>query len=78
MDIVKTLLKSILDINIENLKDEDINPDNIMEWDSLTHFNIVAAIEEQFNIELNPEDIMRAMQGYNDIIDILRNYGVNI
>jgi acyl carrier protein len=46
----------IIDDNIE-LNDET-GPEDIDAWDSLGHINIITAIEEEYNIEIPPEEIM--------------------
>ena len=44
-------------------------------WDSIGHMGLVAAIEEEFDISLEPEDII-AFQSYEKGIAILEKYGV--
>lgn len=40
----------------ESITDES-GPENIDSWDSLGHINIISAIEEEFDIEIEPEEI---------------------
>lgn len=42
-------------------------------WDSLTHLNIVAAIEESFDIMLETDDVLD-MSSYSKATEILAKY----
>jgi acyl carrier protein len=35
----------------------DSSPDNIANWDSLQHLNLVLALEQEFNVQFTPEEI---------------------
>ena len=54
---LKQVISNVLGISIENINDES-SPDNIEKWDSLSHLNLVMAIESEFQVELSPEDSM--------------------
>ena len=54
--ILYEIISKILDIPIDNIND-DSSPD-IEAWDSLTHLNLIMAIEFEFKIKLSPEDSM--------------------
>jgi acyl carrier protein len=47
----------LLDENVE-LKDE-YGPNDVDSWDSLGHINIIAALEDEYDIEITPEEIQR-------------------
>jgi acyl carrier protein len=53
---IKHLVSRIFNIDIESINDKS-SPDNIKNWDSLGHMNLVAALEEEFGIELDDDDI---------------------
>jgi|APSaa5957512535_1039671.scaffolds.fasta_scaffold00497_4 acyl carrier protein len=55
--ILYEIISKILDIPIDNIND-DSSPDTIEAWDSLTHLNLIMAIEFEFKIKLSPEDSM--------------------
>ena len=38
---------------------EKISISNYSKWDSLKHFDLIANIEKEFNIEFKPSDIMK-------------------
>lgn len=40
-------------------------------WDSLNHLNLVTALEEVFDVDLEPEQIA-AMQSYDDVVRIMK------
>ena len=54
----------------------DWTPDDVSGWDSLGHLRLVTAIEEQFGIQLEVDDIME-MDRVNKIIEILKKYGIS-
>ena len=43
------------------------------QWDSLKHLQMVAMLEETFNIEFEMDDII-AMENYGKVKEILRKY----
>ncbi|MBV7273347.1 acyl carrier protein [Clostridium sp. PL3] len=61
---------------VENIKDE-MGPDEIEDWDSLAHVELVNGLEEKFKISLDVVDISR-MYTIGDIKKILKKYGVEI
>ena len=49
--------------------------DNVKEWDSVHQLNIVAFLEEAFDIMFEPEDIM-SMTSYEEGKNILVRYNI--
>ena len=43
---------------LESALNDDFSKDNVKEWDSVHQLNIVALLEEAFDIMFEPEDIM--------------------
>lgn len=43
---------------------------NLEQWDSLAALDLVMAVEKEFNIELKPEEIQKAVT-VNDLFDIV-------
>lgn len=62
--------------NIEKVTDE-MGPDEIEDWDSLAHVELVNGIEEGFGINLEVVDISK-MYTIGDVKKILKKYGVEI
>jgi acyl carrier protein len=62
--------------NIENI-DDGMGPDEIEDWDSLAHVELVTGLEEKFGKSFDVVDISR-MYTIGDIKKILKKYGVEI
>ena len=54
---LKEVISNVLGVSIEEIND-DSSPDNIDKWDSLSHINLVMALESEFEVDLSPEDAM--------------------
>ena len=57
--------------DVESLKYQDIT-----EWDSVGHMGLVAALEDEFEIEMDVDDIID-MSSYKIGQEILGKYGVS-
>ena len=44
-------------------------------WDSIAHMSLVAALEDAFSIELEPEEIM-AITSFQSGMDVIRGKGI--
>jgi acyl carrier protein len=53
---IKKVMSDVFNIDIESI-DNDSSPDNIENWDSLKHMNLIVALEEEFDIEFDDNDI---------------------
>lgn len=53
---IKSLVSSVFNVDVKSINDKS-SPDNIQSWDSLGHMNLVAALEEEFGIQLDDDDI---------------------
>lgn len=77
IDKLKKILIEIFKIeNIDEITDE-MGPNDIKDWDSLAHVELVNALEEEFEINLDVIDISR-MYTIGDIKKILNKYEVEI
>lgn len=71
------VLKKVNEIFIDVLDNEDIvvtrdtTSDDIEEWDSLNHIQLVVAIEKYFNIRFTSEEIL-SYQSVGEMCDALR------
>ena len=72
---LKTVLSQLLSISIEAIND-DLSPDTIDTWDSVTHMNLVMALEEEFRIQFTEVQIVE-MMNYAPIRNILKEQLVN-
>jgi acyl carrier protein len=58
-------------VDVENLKYRDIE-----QWDSLGHMTLVAAIEEEFDVVLETEQVID-LSSFKVGLDMLRSMGVD-
>lgn len=57
----------------EDSVNENTNMDNTPGWDSLGHLRLVLALESEFGITIEPEDLVK-MTDYKVIIHFLKLY----
>lgn len=55
--------------------DTSCSQDNCDAWDSMGQLNLVADLEDAFDITLEPEEI-GSMKSFDDIVKILKSKGV--
>jgi len=53
--ILNEVISDVLGVPLEDITEES-SSDNIDKWDSLSHINLIMAIESEFNVNLTPED----------------------
>lgn len=53
---IKQIMAAVFEIDTAAIND-DTGPENVDSWDSLKHMYLVAALEEEFEIKLNDEQI---------------------
>jgi acyl carrier protein len=53
---IKRVMAQIFGIDPAQIDDES-SPDTIEKWDSMSHMNLVIALESEFGVELNEEQI---------------------
>lgn len=79
MNNLKTYKQIFMDIF--SMGEDDINEETAMEsvelWDSVGHVNLVATVEDTFNIEMTIEE-MSEFTSFEAGKEILRNYGIDI
>jgi acyl carrier protein len=61
----------------ENLDLENLKYQDIMEWDSVGHMNLMSSLEEIFNIELDIDDIID-FSSFEKGKEILKKYNIVI
>ena len=57
---IKQIMAAVFETDISNITD-DASPDTIDNWDSLRLINLVAALEEEFDIEFEEEEIVEML-----------------
>ncbi len=55
-DELRTLAADIFEVEPDELT-EDSSPETVGSWDSVQHLSLILAIEEQYGIQLDPEEI---------------------
>ena len=55
-DRVLRIVSQVMNVPTERLN-EDSSVDNLERWDSLTHMNLILALEEEFNNSFSDEEI---------------------
>ena len=68
--VIKDVFPS-LDGEIKN----DWGPDQIQDWDSLAHLNLVMAVGEKFDVSLEFEEVM-SIETVGDIFRVLNEKGI--
>jgi len=53
---IKKVMVDVFNIDIESINNNS-SPDNIENWDSLKHMNLIVALEEEFGVEFDDNDI---------------------
>ncbi len=59
-DRIKKVMSAVFEVPVEAINDK-LSPDTIESWDSLKHMNLVVALEEEFDVHFNDEDIVEMM-----------------
>jgi acyl carrier protein len=73
-DSLREVFATTLGIPAESITD-DTSPENTSQWDSLSAMNLVAAIEESFNVRLSTKEIL-SMRTVGLVRKVLRGKGV--
>jgi acyl carrier protein len=66
---VKQILADILDLDPNSI-DGSTEKDHIASWDSLNHINLVVALEQEFRVSFDLNEI-EGMLSFQDIVEIL-------
>ena len=55
-DKVKKIISGVFNLQIDSIND-DASPENILNWDSLNHMNLIVSLEEEFSIRFSDKEI---------------------
>ena len=69
---VHTIIKRLFP-SIQEIKNENIGPNEINEWDSLAHLGLITEINKEFKISIDFEDVL-SINKISDIYKILSKY----
>jgi len=59
-DKVKEIMASVFEMDPADING-DISSDEVEKWDSLHHMNLIAALEEAFDIEFDEEEMVELL-----------------
>lgn len=71
------IMEDVLDEKIKDLNDEQIVPSNLENWDSLNHLSLITTLEEEFNVQFDPNEIELMNKGITNIIEVFAKHGLN-
>jgi acyl carrier protein len=55
-DRIKNTMSIVFEVPLEDIK-EDSSTDNIENWDSLRHLNLILGLEEEFEVSIPDEEV---------------------
>ena len=56
-DRIKSVMAAVFEVPVDDITDE-ASPDNIASWDSLKHMNLIVALEEEFGVQFEGDEIV--------------------
>jgi acyl carrier protein len=71
---LKNVLADVFKIDAQSI-DENTSVDNVEKWESLTHLNLVLALEDAFNVTFSEEQTVEILN-YSLIKLVLQEHGV--
>jgi acyl carrier protein len=72
---LKNLFVEVLELP-EGVEVETLKYRDIPQWDSLGHMSLVAAMEDEFGVQLDTEQVI-GMSSFKVALDMLKELGVN-
>ena len=63
MDKINEIIIETLKVSKEQT-DLNLGMDDVANWDSLTHMNLIVSIEDEFGIEISGDDIAEMISQY--------------
>tara|TARA_Y100000591_G_C21520119_1_gene538917 strand:- start:7 stop:234 length:228 start_codon:yes stop_codon:yes gene_type:complete len=75
MDKYKKIFQESLNISDKDFS-ENLKYNDIPEWDSIGHMTLIAALEENYNISIETDDIVD-FSSFNKGKEILKKYKIN-
>ena len=74
MSTVEEIVGRVFGVEADGL-DATSSPETVEGWDSMGHLNLIAAVEQDFNVSIDIGDVME-MVSIKRIREILLDYGV--
>ena len=76
LEIYSKVFKTALDLD-ESKFSKDIKYNEVEEWDSIGHMTLISALEEEYKITLETDDIID-FSSFKSGIEILKKYKIDI
>ena len=64
------IMAEVMEVDPSAIND-DSDPDNLAEWDSLAHVQLVLALEQVFDIEILPEEGIDELVNFRAIVQFV-------
>ena len=64
------LMAAVMEVDPEVIND-DTSPENLDQWDSLSHVQLVLALEKEFKISITPEEGIEHFTSFKNITQYL-------
>ena len=71
LDRVRSIAADVMEVPVVRIS-AGSSPETIDTWDSVHHLNLVLALEQEFNLQFEPEEIDQ-MKDIHHILEILGN-----
>jgi len=68
---IKKVMSAVFEISVEEINEKS-SPDTIESWDSLKHMNLVVALEEEFGIVYEDNELVELLN-YSLICNIIKS-----
>jgi acyl carrier protein len=69
---VRAIMAEVFEVELGDIWD-DLKAEEADWWDSLKHFSLVTALEEEFEIEMTMDEI-QALVSFNKIVETISKY----
>ncbi len=71
-DRLKKIMADVFDVPVSDINDS-VSPHTIATWDSLKHINLILALQKEFGVRFEDEEIP-TMTSYHMILNTLKAY----
>ena len=75
-DRLEKIIREVFDIEAETI-DENWTSEDIPDWDSVSHMNLIMEVEKEFKIKIEIEEMFE-VEKLKDIVKILEKKNVNL
>lgn len=55
-DRIRNVMSSVFEVSLNDINEQS-STDNVDNWDSVRHLNLILALEEEFNISIPDEEV---------------------